>query len=526
MYPTRRSSFDSAVSRRALLGGLSALGLATVVGCRSAAEEAEEGGAGSGAATPVRGGTLVTTVNAAPVPGAYFTGRPGNIFWCRNVLETLLLIDTDGKSRPLLATDWSLSNGNKTFTAQLREGVTFHSGRPFTADDVVFSLERNIAGDGLASLNGAMKDWQIKATGEHEVTIASPRPLQETVHSILDATPIIDRESQKGLEDGSKVVGTGPFVWSGYQAGTKIEMKRNDSYWADGLPYLDGIEITVIADSTAQLAALRSDRVQIANGLSTQDANTVVDDKKFHLDLNQGLVYGLGLTVDEAPFDQVEVRQAVAYAIDRERINNQVMGGLATTASLPWGEGATGYPADLAKTYTYDPDRARQLIRSAGATGAQFRMAIHNLPIPRRVYEIIARDLSDVGLKPSPLELSIADYGPRRAAGQLGPAFLSWTAVGDMPPALMLDAHHELRPANNAEHYTDKEYQRLAQALIESPDKSTTAARLRSLSQKLIDDAFFLPFAISPSTSVRADSLRGVVTGRYGRTMRAAYIAE
>ncbi|MER5217398.1 ABC transporter substrate-binding protein [Streptomyces sp. NPDC002838] len=523
MYPTRKSLLDSALSRRTLLGGLSALGLVTVVGCRSAAEEADKG---SGAAKPVRGGTLVTTVNAAPVPGAYFTGRPGNIFWCRNVLETLLLIDTDGKAQPLLATEWSLSNGNKTFTAKLREGVTFHSGRAFTADDVVFSLERNIAGDGLATLNGAMKGWQIKATGRHEVTITSPRPLQETVHSILDATPIIDQETQKGLADGSKVVGTGPFVWSGYQAGTKLTMKRNDSYWADGLPYLDGIEITVIADSTAQLAALRSDRVQIANGLSVQDSQTIVDDKTFHLDLNKGLVYGLGLTVDEAPFDNVDVRRAVGYAIDRERINKQVMGGLATTASLPWGKDATGYPADLAGTYTYDPDRARKLIKAAGATGAQFKLALHNLPVPRQIYEIIARNLSDVGLKPSPLELSIADFEPRRAAGKLGPAFLTWTAVGDMPPALMLDALPELRPAKNAEHYTDKEYQRLAQALIDSPDESATKSRLRSLSQKLLDDAFFLPYTVSPSTSVSVDSVRGVVTGRYGRTMRAAYLAK
>ncbi|MCZ9344522.1 hypothetical protein NGM37_42930, partial [Streptomyces sp. TRM76130] len=138
------------------------------------------------------------------------------------------------------------------------------------------------------------------------------------------------------------------------------------------------------------------------------------------------------------------------------------MGGLATTSSLPWGKTATGYPTDLADTYTYDPDRARQLIKSAGATGARFQMALHNMAVPRRIYEIIARDLTDVGLEPSPLELSVADFEPRRSTGKLGPAFISWNAVGDMPPALMLDALAELRPAKNAQHYTDKEYQRLA----------------------------------------------------------------
>lgn len=523
MYPTKRSPLGSALSRRTFLGGLSALGLATVAGCRSAVEEAGQGGS---ATKPVRGGTLVTTVNAEPVPEAYFTGRPGNIFWCRNVLESLLILDENDKRIPLLATDWSLSNGSRTFTAKLREGVKFHSGRPFTADDVVFSFERQLAGDGLASLNGAMKGWDVKATGQHEVTITSPRPLQEVVWDIIDATPIIDKETYQGLDDGSEVIGTGPFVWSSYQPGTEVTMKRNDSYWEAGLPYLDGVEITVIKDSTAELAAMRSGRVQIAGGLTTVDTQTLTKGSSFDLIAHHGLLYGMGFDVSRPPFDKADLRRAVAYAIDRDRINSQVMGGLASSPSLPWSKDATGYPADLANTYTYNPDKARQLVEQAGATGATFPIALHNQPVPQKLYQIIARNLSDVGLQPSPRELSIPDYAPLRAKGKLGPAYIVWSATAGLSPALMVDALNELRPSGNSQNYSDPEYQRLAQALIDSSDESTTTTRLQALSQKLLDDAFFLPYSIAPIANARASSVRDVVIGRYGRTFRTAYLAK
>lgn len=525
MYPSNRHVESipraSALSRRTLLSGLAVLGAAGLAGCRSAVNESKTAGAVSG---PARGGTLVATVAAPPDPGAYFTGRPGNIFWNRNVLETLVLVDQDNKPQPLLATKWELRDDNRTLVLSLREGVTFHGGRAFTAEDVVFTLEREMAGDGLATLTGAMKGWKVSATGEHEVTITSPRPLQEVVLDILDSTPIIDRESYKGLADGSKVIGTGPFLWSGYKAGTEIKMTRNDAYWEKGLPYLDGIELTVIGDSTAQLAALRSGRAHLANGLNIQDAKTVVDDKKFHLDLNHGLVYALGFDVTKAPFDKPEVRRAIGYAIDRQRINQQVFGGVGTTTSLPWSDDATGYPAELAATYSYQPDRAKKMIEDAGAAGARVEIAVHALPVPRkrdrdRLAQPGGRRAQAVGARTAPRGVRAA---PDRR--QAGPAFLTWTAVAKLPPALSLYGYPDLRPAKNTSNYADAGYRERAQALIDSADESETAQRLKDLSQYLLDAAFLQTIAIVPATVVRADAARDILVSRYGRSMRAAYL--
>jgi len=518
-YPT---SPRSALSRRSFLG-VSALGVLGLAGCRSAVDQAAQTGGAS--ATPKPGGTLVTTVAAEPFPNAYFTGRPGNIFWNRNVLETLVLIDEKAKVHGLLATKWEFRDGNKTVVFQLREGVKFHSGRDFTAQDVVFTIERAVAGDGLSNLVGATKGWQATASGQHEVTITSPRPLQEVAFDILDGFPIIDQESYQGLQDGSKVIGTGPFVWSSYRPGTEITLKRNDSYWEKGLPYLDGIDVTVIKDSTAQLAALRTGRAQLANGLTIQDAKTVVDDKKFHLDENHGLVYGIGFDVNQGPFTNPDLRRAIGYAIDRERIKSQVFGDIGTITSLPWSDNAVGYPKDLGKTYTFDQDKARQLIQKAGANGVSFEIALHALPVPRAIYQILARNLADVGLAPSPLELSSADFEPRRAAGKLAPAFLTWTAVAAQPPALMVDALAELRPDVNTSRFVDATYQKQVADLIAASDDKATAVALKDVSQTLLDEAFFHTYAIVPTTTVRADADRDNLIGRYGRSMRAAYLA-
>ncbi len=517
----------NSLSRRAFLGAVSAMGLAAVSGCRSAVDEAEDtddDAAAEGGGNPESGGTLVTSVVAEPVPGAYNTGRPGNIFWCRSVLETLTLVDDSYEVVPVLATEWEFQEENTRLVLTLREGVTYHSGRDFTSEDVVFAFEHAKEGGGLSEMAGVISDWEMEATGDYEIVISSPTPLQEVAFDVLDTLPMIDRESYEGLEDGSDVVGTGPFVWSEYTAGSELILTRNDSYWDPELPYLDSVEITVISDSTAQLSALRSGRTQMSGGMTTQDMLTIVDDENFDLIENHGLIYAFGFDVTTPPFDDVQVRQAVAYAIDRERIAEQVLGGVANTTSLPWVDSATGYPADLANTYTYDPDRARQMIEDAGATGAAVKVAIHAQPAPRGIYQIVARDLEAVGLNLSVEELSIPDFAPRRAASDLGQMFHIWSATAGQAPALMVNSLPELRAEGNTGQYDDDEYKRLVQELVNSPDDETTTAALQALSEHLLDTAFLLPFIIAPATSVRADALKDQLIGKYGRSFRAAYL--
>ncbi|NDL59490.1 ABC transporter substrate-binding protein [Phytoactinopolyspora mesophila] len=535
MYPTGqfkvtgRVRDNNALSRRAFLGAVSAMGFVAVSGCRSAVEEAEsadDAATGDVGGNPVSGGTLVTSVVAEPVPGAYNTGRPGNIFWCRSVLETLTLVDDNYEVIPVLATEWEFQDGNQRLVLRLREGVTYHSGRDFTSEDVLFAVDNARERGGLSEMAGVLSEWEVEATGDYEVVISSPTPLQEIAFDVLDTLPMIDHETYEGLEDGSEVIGTGPFVWSEYTAGTELKLTRNDSYWDSELPYLDAVEITVIGDSTAQLSALRSGRAQMSSGMTTQDIQTVVDDENFRLIANHGLVYAFGFDVTLPPFDDVRVRQAVGYAIDRERIVEQVMGGVAQATSLPWVDSATGYPADLADTYTYDPDRAQQMIEEAGAAGAAVTIAIHAQPAPRGVYQIVARDLEAAGLNVSVEEYSIPDFEPRRSANELGQMFHIWSATVGQAPALMVNSLPELRPEGNTGHYDDDEYKRLVEELVNSPDDEATTAALRALSEHLLDAAFFLPFVISPATSVRSDALKDQLIGKYGRSFGAAYLED
>ncbi|MFI7704168.1 hypothetical protein [Nonomuraea sp. NPDC049480] len=140
--------------------------------------------------------------------------------------------------------------------------------------------------------------------------------------------------------------------------------------------------------------------------------------------------------------------------------------------------------------------------------------------------EIVARNLTDAGLQPSVLELAPPEFEPRRIAGKLAPAFLTWTAVGELPPALTLYGHPDLRPNKNTSNYADEGYRERAQALIDSADESATAQRLRDLSQHLLDAAFLQTIAIVPVTVVRADAARDILVSRYGRSMRAAYLTR
>lgn len=478
------------------------------------------------AADVPRGGTLVMAMAADPQPQAYNTGRPGNLFWSRNVLETLIAVDTAFEPQPVLATEWAFEDDNRTFIATLREGVTFHSGRDFTAEDVVFALENAADGGGFSHVAGEVAEWEISATGTHEVTITSPLPLQESIFDILDTTPMIDRDTYEGIEDGSEVVGTGPFVWEEYSPGSEIRLVAYDDYWDPERPYLDEVQIAVIGDSTAQLSALRTGRAQVANGLSITDTKTLTNTDEFSLNPIFGLVYRMTFDVTSDLFDTREIRQAIGYALDRDRINDQVFGGLATMPSLYWAEQVTGYPADLEDTYTYDPDRAREMIEAAGATGAEINVLRFPGPVTSNLHQVVANNLEAVGLTVTGEELQFGEFAGRRGDNTLSPAWFNGDAQVGVAPSLLVTGVQELRAGENPTHHQSEEYTQLVAALRESADDESTAENLRALSEYMLDEAFTQIVAQVPQTDVVADEVEGMFFGRYGRSARDAYLTD
>jgi peptide/nickel transport system substrate-binding protein len=346
--------------------------------------------------------------------------------------------------------------------------------------------------------------WEVEATGEHEVTIRSQAPLSPVLGSTLDMTPIVDSETFAGVADGSEMVGTGPFQLESYTPGSEMALARYEDYWQDERPHLDRIELSIIGDSTAQASALRSGRTHLSNGLTVQDAVSVTQgSEQFELVDTINGVYPIVL--DQVP-DQA-VRQAIAYAIDKERINEQVYGGLGTTEGLYWAQSADDYPAELANPYPYDPERARQLIEEAGATGTEVPITIINLPVIAAEYEIIANNLTEVGLRPTLTALAPPDYQQRLAAGQ-GGNFLALRGLNGTA-AFMVQTNTDLRLQGAHRQTTTPEYEQLVEQVIQAEGEESPEA-VRELTEYMIDQAVVVPLVTTSGVSVVSTDVQGV----------------
>jgi peptide/nickel transport system substrate-binding protein len=494
---------------RTAVHGVMALAMASVLttGCELAVNQ--QGGGSKASCQP--GGTLVAAAAQPPIPARVLAQGAANYFWVRAVFEPLLTVDGNDVTnvKPLLASSYKIAPDDRSVTLQLRDNVTFHSGRPFTSADVLFTIKQALTPTSPSDVKSILAGWQVEATGEHEVTIRSQTPLSPVLGSTLELTPIVDSQTYAGVANGSSLIGTGPYKVASYQPGAQMVLARNENYWQKGQPTLDRIENVAIPDSTAQLSALRSGRAQLSFGLTTQDALTIAQrNGQFEVLKTGQTVYPLVLETRSGVFTNKTVRQAIGYAIDRKRINTQVLGNLGTTTGLYWAEGTEDYPKGLENRYRYDPGKARQMIKDAGATGAAVPITIINNPVLHAEYEIIANSLTAVGLKPALIALAAPDYQQRLASGT-GGNYLSFRGQNGTAP-FMVQTNADLRLQGAHRQFTTPQYTNLVNQVIQAGGGAQEAGAVKNLTEYMLDEAFMQVLVTAPGVAVRSTSLQNV----------------
>lgn len=472
---------------------------------------------------PVPGGVAIVATSGDPKPQFVLAGNQVNWSWQMGVFETLTVFDETSVPQPLLASSWTLAPDFMSLDITLRDDVTFHSGRPMTAEDVKFSIESSLDplfGSQLAVV--AKEFTSVNVTSDTTLTIEFARPLPN-VFDYFEITSIIDKETSAGLSDGSAVIGTGPFVWTKWEPGTSLELVRNESYWGDKA-YLDGILVNVIKDQTALVNAIRSGSANYVIGLSGIDVAAFKDDPQFEILSATGSIYPLGMNVEIAPFDKLEVRQAVNLAIDRKRIIDQVFGGSAKVSQQFWAPTAIGYDESLNSTYPYDPEKARKMLEDAGAIGTEFVLTVIPFPANTSAAEIVRNNLEAVGLKPTVVVPEFPDFLAKQTAQDLGPMFMLLHGLGFSPPTLMT-GFPSLRP-NNPARFASPEYDALREGVFSSSD-STIGQATKDLSAYIAEQAWTLPLVYAPSQIVITPNLMGVKTSaRAYAEFKAAYFDE
>lgn len=523
---TTRKRLGRGLGRRAASVGSAAAAIIALVlaGCTSARDLPD-----ASDASPVEGGTLTVAIALDAQPSGIFAYLDRNFPWIENVFEPLVRLDPETREvEPVLATDVVVADDGKSAVVTLREGVTFHNGDVLDAEAVKYTIEKSIeptAGNNLRFV--AEHFTGVTVDSPTQLTIDFDRVLGETFFDYLNQTQIVNPSTYDGLDDGSQVVGTGPFSFNDWRPGAGFTLTKYEDYWNVETVHLDEIEYVVTEDATAEINAVKSGRAQIGYGLAPADANTFDRDANFRFIEGTLSQYPLGLNVEAGPFDDQRVRQAIAYSIDYERLNQQVFADFGTITNLPWTPGVAGVGEEREQRYTYDLDKAKQMITDAGAEGAQVQITYNRSnPTVNAEYEIIANNLAAIGLEPVADGRDQPDYQAAQTNATVPQAFLTLHAATGLASATVLQGLPTLRDGN-ASHMASPEYEELRTALIDATTDPATEEALGELSDYMLDHVFLLTMVQSPNIIVASDSVNDIdVTIRGLLLFQNAYVSE
>jgi len=317
----------------------------------------------------------------------------------RNIFDNLVTRNPDGKIVPQIAKAWRYEN-DITLVLDLRTDVRFHDGTPLTVDDVAWSVQRIIdpafKSPQLSQFNSIVK---AEAVGTDKVRLTTSSPYPALLAQLVKLSIVPRAYVQKVGNEKFNVepMGSGPYRFVSWQKGVRVTLAANESYWR-GRPPFKTVTFQMVPDTATRIANLKTGRADIIRQLNPDDAASLKGESR--LQILSGPTERTGYLFINAlagPTKDVRVRRAIAHAINRQLLIDALLGGygrpvtiLLTPANFGYIEGMKGYP--------FDPTRARQLLKEAGAEGAE--ISFYTSPAyDQRLVQAIQQMLQEVGLK-------------------------------------------------------------------------------------------------------------------------------
>ena len=348
------------------------------------------------------------------------------------------LVDSDENLRyvPQVAESWEVAPDGASITFRLRAGVKFSDGTPLDAAAVKFNLERvkdPATKSGYAPEFGSVS--AVEATDERTVRLKLSEPAPGLLSSLAErggllVSPKAVRES--GDELGRKPVGSGPFTFSEWLQDDHVTLQRNAQYWRTGKPYVDKIVFKIIPDENVKMTNLKSGALDIVDTVPPKDIASITTSPGLQYAKTTGLAtWSLVMNETRQPFGSRQVREAVAWAIDREAIQRSLFFGTGTVAQGMLPPSSWAYDAQALTTYKADAARAKQILSQAGVPVAPVKIMVINQPLRTQIAQAIQSDLAKIGLAATLDTKEVAAYSAALAKGDYDMVLLFWAGRVD-----------------------------------------------------------------------------------------------
>ncbi|MFW6069992.1 MAG: ABC transporter substrate-binding protein [bacterium] len=411
-------------------------------------------------AETMREGVLRVAMQPIVQTDPAFISSDSEVLVANHVFDYLVDIDAESTPVPRLATDWEISDDGLTYVFTLAEGVSWHNGDPFSAEDVVWTFDRlRDPESDLPTVDLYSNIESIEATGDLEVTFTLQEVNPFFLYDLSDNHALI---VQQGTEDASDFNGTGPFVVADYRPEDRIVMEANEEYFVEGQPQLAGVEIIFFNDETAAIDALRSDQIDLAMRMSTslfeslQDAPGIttmsVPTNGFDL---------IRLRADREPGNDPRVIEAMKLATDREAIFQLVEQGYGAVGNdSPIGPLYEAYHAPDVQPPAQDVEEARRLLEEAGyGDGLELTLHVPDTGNRPDLATVLQSQWADAGID---VEISVEPESVYYAEDGWLEVDLGITGWGHRPyPQFYLDVMLACDAVWNEAHFCDDELDQL-----------------------------------------------------------------
>ena len=421
------------------MAGASALAT-LIASCTGGVTTPSPSASASGAAkTPTRGGTLIYARNLdAKTWDPHFSTQLSERYALYLMFNTLVAYDKDFNIVPELAKSWDISADKKSITFHLVPNAKFHDGTDCDATAVKFSLDRVVDPAVNSPLSGNLKPpltsvevvdkttvrlntstaWRplLAALGERPGFIVSPAAVQKY-----------------GKDFGAHPVGSGPFKFVEWTPGSRIAVERFDGYWDSGKPYLDRIEIRHVPDSQVRLTMIRTGEAQVIDSVAPALVDSLKSTQGLTVaELQSARFWGVQMHNAKAPFDNADLRKALAYATDRDAVRTIAFGGTGRLATHPLG-GGWAYEKSLdSQGYAFDLDKAKAALAKANLP-ANTSLLFQNSDDRQQqdMAQALASTYQKIGLKVEQQAVPAADSFNLLKQGKINWTLTNWAPRAD-----------------------------------------------------------------------------------------------